>query len=81
MQEDLREVQDRPMLIAKVHAITRSLMNAAVQHSNDEFIVALLASISFVAKYCAAKDISLAAHVKAKLMYNATRPYKHGKKF
>lgn len=82
MQHDL-QVQGvkQPTIIAEVHAITRSLMNAAVQPNRDEFIVALLATIYYVGQFAAAKDIDLASHIKAKLLYNATRPYKHGKKF
>ena len=82
MERDLkRPMLEQPTLIAEVHAITRALTNATVQHNEDEFIVALLATIYYVGRFADAKGINLAAHIKAKLLYNATRPYKHGKKF
>lgn len=30
---------------------------------------------------CAFKGINIDAHIKAKMRYNSTRPYKHGKKY
>jgi len=55
--------------------------NYYMPYSFDYDIEQLSHSLVFVLNYCKGNNIDIWWHVREKLKYNATRPYKHGKKY
>ena len=55
--------------------------NYYMPYSFDYDIDQLSHSLLFVLNYCKGNNIDIWWHVREKLKYNATRPYKHGKKY
>lgn len=69
-------------LIALMHSELSEALEAMRTHAPMEAVAEELADCCIrIFDYCGARNIDLAQALSRKIMYNKTRPYRHGKKF
>jgi len=73
-----KEVGYNNLLYIEPENITKAFYEQYVKGTVEEEIADAIIRLCHLAKR---KDVNLDWHVKAKMTYNATRPYKHGKKY
>lgn len=68
-------------VVSVIHIFVAEANKALICDDMEECIRKLIGVLALVEATCTRFGINLQAHIEAKLAYNSTRPFKHGKKY